>query len=167
MTKTKREDAASIVGDKWAAKFEEYERRTSRRKHKSEATDEQLILKSQARSRILDLVEKYSNAYTVYQVDRAIQRTNQGTYDVAYGLGNWPEKVRGMQFVIQSFIDDLQRVGAWEPRVKAAVHRGVHRLKRAAEVAHTTQMVRSSMQDVRVVKAMVDDLRMRKVLGLR
>lgn len=127
----------------------------------------QLILKSRARSRVLDLVEKYNDAYTVYEVGRAIQRTNQQTHDIAYGSGSWPRKVRGMQFVVQSFIDDLQRVGAWDPRVKAAVHRGVHRLKKQAEVAHTTQQVRSSLRDARMVEQMVDDLRMRRVLGLR
>jgi hypothetical protein len=113
------------------------------------------------------LVRQYNDAYTIYQVGRAIQRTNQGTHDIAYGSGSWPRKVRGMQWVVQSFIDDLQEVGAWDSRVKRAVHRGVHRLKKQAEVAHTTGMVKSSIQEARAVKALVDDLRMRRVIGCR
>jgi len=46
---TKYQDAASIVGDSFAAKLDEYERKL-REKKKSEAADA-LILKSQARRR--------------------------------------------------------------------------------------------------------------------
>lgn len=150
---TKYEDASSIVGSTFAAKLAAYEEKLRKKeKYKSEA----LVLKAAHRNQAI-----------LKSVAASIQRTNQQTYSIAHGPGSWPRKVRGMQRSVQSFIDDLQRAGAWDPRIKAAVHRGVHRLKKQAEVAHTTQMVKSSIQDARMVEGMVNDLRMRKVLGLR
>jgi len=71
-----------------------------------------------------------------------------------------------MQFVVKSFINDLQGVGAWNSDVRRAVHRGVHRLRKQAEEAHTKVLTEKAGTARREIEAITADIRMRRVLGL-
>jgi len=62
---------------------------------------------------------------------------------------------------------NLQEVGAWNSDVRRAVHRGVHRLRRNAEEAHTEILTEKAETAQREVEAITADIRMRRVLGLR
>ncbi len=157
--KTKRGDAASIVGSTWAEKLAAYEEKLKKKEKYKSAAEPELILKAMHRNRVFDLVEKANIA-------ASIKRTNDRTYRIAYGPGSWDSKVQRMQFVVKSFINDLQDVGAWNDDVRRAVHRGVHRLRKSAEAAHVETLVERAEVAQREVAAITRDVRMRRVMGV-
>jgi len=157
---TKYQDAASIVGDSFAAKLEEYERKVNREKEKSEAADV-LILKSQARRR-LALVEKYN---VLLGVANSVQRTNERVEDVVRGYGNWHQKERKLKLVVRALLEDMDRLGLLrDPGVQKALHRRVNRLKRYCEKVHIECLVEELQNAQQEAAEIAADVKMRRVL---
>ena len=156
---TKYQDAASIVGDSFAAKLDEYERKL-REKKKSEAADA-LILKSQARRRAAQ-VEKYN---TLLGVATSVQRTNERVEDVVRGYGNWHQKERKLKLVVRAMLEDMDDLGLLGDRgVQKALHRRVNRLKQYSQRVHTECLVEEMTNARREVAEIAADVRMRRVL---
>jgi len=161
---TKYEDASSIVGSTFAAKLAAYEEKLRKKeRHKSEA--DVLILKSRAQSRILDLVEKYN---LLLGVATSAKRTREDAEDIVRGYGNWHQKEAQLKLVVRALIEDLDNMGLLEDqRVRKALHRQVHSLKKYAQRVHTECLVEEYTNAQREIAHIAADVRMRRVLGLR
>ena len=161
---TKRQDAQSIVGDKWAEKLAAYERELNRKaKLKSETESETLIIKAHVAQNLM--LQRVAEANARQTLMSAIRRTNERAEDVARGYGNWTQKQEELKFIIRSLLDDVDSLHLLgDPDVKRALHRGVQRIRNGAAKIHTECLIEEAEMAEAEIAHVARAVKMRQVL---
>lgn len=158
--KTKRQDAASIIGDEWAEKLARYEAELNKKARlKSETESETLIIKSQVRNGLI--LQKVLQANVGQTLIPALRRTNEQAEDVARGYGNWTQKQERLKFIIRALlddVDDLHLLG--DADVRKALHRGVHKVKNRAAKIHVECLIEESEMAEAEIAAVTREVKM-------
>ena len=164
---TKKQDAATIVGDEWAEKLEAYERKLKRKEKYKSAAEPELILKSRVYNEVLALVEKENLRQSFFsKAHKSGSRIKPLSSQIVYGPGTLDQKIDAIAPLIKAFYEDVRDV-YWDDQVADFFLWKVKKFREELVEGHIVQQVESTLKEIEVAKAMVNDLRMLKALGRR